>query len=234
MRADNLCRPIALNLLCTGIPSLDTAFRVEHEDRVVLDFLHHQPEPLFTFPQRLCRLFTLGDVADEANKQAPATLGKFAKRDFQWGLSAGLVEAGELYPLPRDMPFPSSQVAFHPRLIPAPKGLGHEQGEALAEELGASVAKDPLDGGVDEDDCTLRIDRHDGIGGSLGDNPIALFALPQRFARFDQLRGPRLDLLLQLVVSLVPRRLHPLALGDVTGDHIQTGCPSVRPEVRNV
>src|SRR5206468_5742284 len=44
MLADDLGRGVALDALGTGVPARDAAVRIEHEDRVVDDALHHQAE----------------------------------------------------------------------------------------------------------------------------------------------------------------------------------------------
>ena len=46
MTADDLLGTVSLDELGAGVPGRDDAFRVEHEDGVVLDALHHQAEPL--------------------------------------------------------------------------------------------------------------------------------------------------------------------------------------------
>ena len=60
--ADDLVGRVALAALGAGVPARDAALGVEHEDRVVLDGLDQQPEPLLALAQHLLGLAALGDV----------------------------------------------------------------------------------------------------------------------------------------------------------------------------
>src|SRR5690606_21241217 len=58
--ADDLLGRVALDALGTLVPAHDAAVRVEEEDAVVLDGLHHQPEPLFALAELILVLPPLG------------------------------------------------------------------------------------------------------------------------------------------------------------------------------
>src|SRR3954454_10189637 len=48
---DDLVCGVALDPLSSRVPAHDVAFRREHEDRVVLDRLDEQPEPVLALPE---------------------------------------------------------------------------------------------------------------------------------------------------------------------------------------
>ena len=60
---DDLAAGVARDPLRAGVPAGDVALGIEHEDRVVADGLHEEPEPFLALPQGLLRLAVGGDVA---------------------------------------------------------------------------------------------------------------------------------------------------------------------------
>src|SRR3712207_4837544 len=62
--ADNLLRLVALHALCRIVPAGDTSIWIEHEDSVVLDPLHHEPEALLAAPELLLRPLAFDCVAN--------------------------------------------------------------------------------------------------------------------------------------------------------------------------
>src|SRR5437867_1724001 len=80
MLAQYLVFTITFEALGAEIPTGDSAFRIEHENRVVLHAFDHQTEPLLAFPQHLLRLLALGDVgnnsADGVNAVVYVSQGK--------------------------------------------------------------------------------------------------------------------------------------------------------------
>ena len=60
MLADDFRRRVSLDPLGPQVPRCDAAFRIEHEDRVILNVLDHQPQAFFALAQRLFRLPAFG------------------------------------------------------------------------------------------------------------------------------------------------------------------------------
>ena len=63
MLADDFLRFVTLDLFRAGVPTRDVAIRVEHEDGVVLNALHHEAELFFAALELLLQLRAHGDIA---------------------------------------------------------------------------------------------------------------------------------------------------------------------------
>src|SRR4051794_6101141 len=68
MLPDNLRRLVSLDPLRPKIPAHHPPLGIEHEDRIVLNALDHQPEALFALPQRFLGLLALGEVPRDFQK----------------------------------------------------------------------------------------------------------------------------------------------------------------------
>src|SRR6267154_2029960 len=63
MLADNLCRFIAFDAASARVPAGHNSIGIEHVDRIVLNAVHKEPEPLLALPQTLFVPFSLRQIA---------------------------------------------------------------------------------------------------------------------------------------------------------------------------
>jgi hypothetical protein len=68
--ADDLRRFVALGGPCPGVPAHDVAAGIEHEDRVVLDAIHYQPEALFAGAKQVLLLLAFRQIPRDLRKAA--------------------------------------------------------------------------------------------------------------------------------------------------------------------
>ena len=81
MLAQNLLRPILLDALRSSVPRDHTAFSVQHEDRVVLDALHEQPEHFLALADPFFRANKAGDVFHTVNDVCELLAGEHRSVD---------------------------------------------------------------------------------------------------------------------------------------------------------
>src|SRR3954470_11561804 len=62
--ADDFAFRITENSLRAEIPADHPAFRIEHENRVILHSLNQKPEPFFALTQGFFALFPLGNIPE--------------------------------------------------------------------------------------------------------------------------------------------------------------------------
>ena len=62
MLAHDLLSLVALDAFGPRIPTGNDSLRIQHQNRIIRHFRNQQTEPLFTFPQGLLSLLTLGNV----------------------------------------------------------------------------------------------------------------------------------------------------------------------------
>src|SRR5688500_3385987 len=68
MLTDNLMRFVTLKAPSTLVPTGNVAAFVEHENGVIFNAFHEQPEFLLLFEPRIFRGFTLGEIAGDFSK----------------------------------------------------------------------------------------------------------------------------------------------------------------------
>ena len=85
MLADDFSRRVTLDPLGAHVPARDAAFRIEHEDRVVLNAFDHQPQSLFALPQRLFGLPAFGQIARDFEKAAQLAMRRSQRGDDDVG-----------------------------------------------------------------------------------------------------------------------------------------------------
>src|ERR671920_2430341 len=65
---------VALDAMRPLVPAGYLAFRIEHEDRVVFHALRQQTNPFLVLPQRILSPLALGNVPDESEHKASASI----------------------------------------------------------------------------------------------------------------------------------------------------------------
>src|SRR5215208_669899 len=74
MASENLLLAIALDVVRPFVPAGHLTIRIEHEDGVVFHALHQQTKPFLVLPQRLLSPLALGNVPDDSEHEAPASI----------------------------------------------------------------------------------------------------------------------------------------------------------------
>src|SRR5688500_16855137 len=74
MASENLLLAVALDAVRPFVPAGHLAIRVEHEDRVVFHALHQETKPFLVLPQRLLSPLALGNVPDDSEHEAAASI----------------------------------------------------------------------------------------------------------------------------------------------------------------
>src|SRR5580704_12130217 len=69
MLANNFVAAVALYFLGAFVPTADGSLGIQHEDGVILYFLHQQTKTLFAQPLRLFSRLAFGNVADGGGNQ---------------------------------------------------------------------------------------------------------------------------------------------------------------------
>src|ERR1700691_3718541 len=93
---DDFRRGVSLDSLRTLVPAHDSALRIEHQDRIVLDALNQQPKALLCLQHFLFGQFALSNVADSAaNKRFCPGLDS-AQTDLDREFSAVLAQTIKL------------------------------------------------------------------------------------------------------------------------------------------
>lgn len=82
--SDDFVGTVSLNLLRAFVPADDSAEWIEHENGVILDFLHQQPETFLSLPQFLVGLLPFRDIADRSHDRRTIRALPWAQTDFDW------------------------------------------------------------------------------------------------------------------------------------------------------
>src|SRR5690606_19083971 len=123
------------------VPAHDAAVRVEEEDAVVLDGLHHQPESLFALAELILMLPPLGEVARDLREADQPAVVAPERRDDDVGPEPAPVFA-QAPPFVLDAPFRPDDLKL--ALGPAAgEGFGRvKDGKVLADDLFGRIAFD--------------------------------------------------------------------------------------------
>src|SRR5215218_11131190 len=74
MASENLLLTVALDAVFPFVPADHLTIRIEHEDRVVFHALHQETKPFLILPQRLLSPLAPGNIPDDSEHKAPASI----------------------------------------------------------------------------------------------------------------------------------------------------------------
>jgi hypothetical protein len=198
--ADDLRGTVALDPLRAQVPARHAAIGVQHEDRVVLHGLDHEPEAFFALAHLLFLQAALGEVARDLGEtdQLPSRLMCGCDHDVG-------PEPRSILPDPPPFVLEAALGARDLQLEVRPSAGkrvgGIEDGEVFADDLVGTVELHPLRAHVPARHDPLGVDREDRVVvDALQEQPELLFADPSHLA------------------NLVGRRLGRLGLGHHTSN----------------
>src|SRR5690242_13575311 len=103
-------------------------------------------------PQRLLGPFLFADITDKTGKYFMLVPDLLSEGDLQRELFAILPQADQFSTLPIDVPLTSRQVTLEPSLVKLSHEFRHECGQGSPDQFGGIITKDPLGGGISEQD----------------------------------------------------------------------------------
>src|SRR5215467_3332316 len=127
-------------------------------------------------PQSLLGLFLFADITDKTGKYSMPVPDLLSEGNLQRELFTILPHADQFSSLPVDMPLASRQVTLEPSLVKLSHEFRHECGQGSPDQFGRIITKDPLGGGISEQDESSLVRGYHGITRCFDDYAIALLA----------------------------------------------------------